>query len=109
VPRFVANTVLEWNDEARGTLLSVGVNYVTTRIILSNEGNGALRYKELEPTTFVDVYAEQRLWGGLSIFASGENLTNQKRDEFERTNGVLSRQAIIDSGRVFFIGLKASL
>ncbi|TQF83775.1 TonB-dependent receptor [Elioraea sp. Yellowstone] len=109
VPRFVANTVLEWNDEARGTLVSVGVNYVTTRIILSNEGNGALRYKELEPTTFVDVYLEQRLVPGLAVFASGENLTNQKRDEFERTNGVLSRQAIIDSGRVFFLGLKASL
>lgn len=109
VPRFVANTVLEWNDEARGTVLSLGVNYVSTRIILSNEGNGALRYKEIEPTTFVDIYLEQRLVPGLAVFASGENLTNQTRDEFERTSGVLSRQAIIDSGRVLFVGLKASL
>jgi outer membrane receptor protein involved in Fe transport len=109
VPRFVGNAGLEWNDRQAGTVLAANVTYTSTRLIRSYQGSGSQLYKEINPTTFLDLSAQQRVAPGVVVFGTAQNLLNQNRDEFEMTDDILSRRATIDSGRTFFVGVRISL
>jgi len=109
VPSFVGNAGVEWNDPARGTVLAANVTYTSTRQIRRFDGAATQFYKELSPTTFLDLMAQQRVAPGVVLFGSAQNLLNQERDEFEHTNGVLSRGATIYTGRTFFLGVRITL
>ena len=105
-PDFVGNFGLEWANARIGTLLSLVVNYTSSRLTISSEGSGEIRRKTRDGEVFMDLYAEQDLFRGLKLFVSAENLTNQPRSESELLNDALNRVATIESGRVFFIGVK---
>jgi outer membrane receptor protein involved in Fe transport len=107
VPRFASNWGIEWSNRDTGTTFTTSLNYVSPRIIISNDGSGVIRFKEIHPTWFLDAQFQQKLSANVSFYVTGENLLNQKRDEFELTNGTLAREAVIDTGRVFYAGLKA--
>lgn len=103
-PDITANIGLTWNDPDTGTILSATVNASTERLVISNEGSGQIRRKTRRAEAFVDLYAEQRIVEGFSLFASAENLTDKARSEYEVTNGVLSRDAVIATGRTLLVG-----
>jgi outer membrane receptor for ferrienterochelin and colicins len=105
-PRFVGNFGLEWARPPTGTLFSLVLNYTSSRLTVSHDGSGNIRRKTRQGEVFLDFYAEQDVYQGLKLFVSAENLTNQKRDEEEFVNGALDRQATIESGRVFYLGMK---
>ena len=109
VPRFAGNVGVEWNDEARGTTFAANLNHISTRQIRSYNGAGSYLYKEINPTNILDLRLEQRLAPGVSVYGTAQNLLNQERDEWEQTNGVLSRTATIATGRVFFLGIRLQL
>lgn len=103
-PDVMGNLGVMWNDPETGTILSATVTASGERLVVSNEGGGQIRYKTRRAETFVDLYGEQRLVGGFSVFAMVENLTDKARSEYEVTNGVLSREAVIATGRTALVG-----
>jgi len=105
-PRFIANLIIDYQSAPTGLVASLGINRIGTRGIVSYEGAGAIRDKTIKPETFVDARVEWRFSPRFSIYASAENITNQKRDEFEYLNGALDRTAVIGTGRSYFIGMK---
>jgi len=104
-PRFVANAMLAWNNAVTGTVLSVSGNYTGDRATVSYDGSGGVRRKTRDAELFVDLYAEQRLVPGLSVFAKAENLFGTDRSEIEYLAGRLDRVASIASGRQYYVGL----
>ncbi|GAB4178225.1 MAG: hypothetical protein OHK0024_16220 [Thalassobaculales bacterium] len=101
---FFANFQLSWDDAATGTRLALLANYTGDRTTISYEGSGAVRDKTRKAEWTFDLRAEQRLAPGWSVFLSGENLTDQERDEVEYVNGTLNRTATIASGRTIYLG-----
>lgn len=104
-PRFIANLSVSYQPKPTGLSASLGLNRIGTRGIVSNEGAGAIKTKTIKPETFVDARIEWRFSPQFAIYANAENITNQKRDEFEFVNGRLDRTAVIGTGRTFFIGM----
>ena len=105
-PRFIANLILDYKHAPTGLSTSLGINRIGKRGIVSNEGAGSIRDKTIKAETFIDARVQWQVSPQLALYASVENLTNQKRDEFEYLNGQLDRTAVIGTGRTYFIGLK---
>jgi iron complex outermembrane receptor protein len=105
-PRFIANLILDYEHAPTGLSASLGINRIGKRGIVSNEGAGSIRDKTIQAETFIDARVQWQVSPQLALYASVENLTNQKRDEFEYLNGQLDRTAVIGTGRSYFIGLK---
>jgi outer membrane receptor protein involved in Fe transport len=103
-PDLTVNLGLTWNDPDTGTILSATVNASGERLVISNEGSGQIRRKTRKSEAFIDLYAEQHIAEGFSLFASVENLTDKSRSEYEVTNGTLSRDAEIATGRTVLVG-----
>lgn len=103
-PDVTGNIGLTWNDREQGTILSASINASGERLVVSNEGTGQIRRKTRRAEAFIDLYAEQRVIEGFSLFAQVENLTDKARSEYEVTNGTLSREAEIASGRTVVVG-----
>jgi outer membrane receptor protein involved in Fe transport len=101
---FFANIELAWDDPDLGTRIAFIANYVGDRTTISYEGSGAVRDKTRQSEWTLDVRAEQQIVEGWSVFFTGENLTDEKRDEIEYLDGVLNRTAQIGSGRTFYVG-----
>ncbi|HAG74457.1 MAG TPA: hypothetical protein DCL53_03200 [Thauera sp.] len=104
-PKFIGNLTLEYRHAQSGLRAAVGLSHIAKRGTLSYEGAGEIRDKTIQAQNFLDVRIERSFAGGLTLYASGENLTNQKRDEFEIRNGKLDRTAEIVTGRTYFVGL----
>lgn len=101
---FFANIALSWDDPDWGTSIAFIANYTGDRTTISYEGAGAVRDKTRQSEWTLDVRAEQQIVEGWSVFFTGENLTDEKRDEIEYLNGALNRTAQIENGRTFYIG-----
>jgi outer membrane receptor protein involved in Fe transport len=101
---FVANIALEWNDPDWGTRFAFVANFTDDRRTISYEGNGSVRDKTRQSEWTLDVRLEQQVVEGFSLYFTGENLTNEVRDEVEFLDGVLNRDAVIATGRVFYVG-----
>lgn len=105
-PGFVSNFTLQWLNPDWGFTAAAVVNYTTQRPIVSYESPAQVRDKTRYHELTLDVQVEQQIVPGLSVYATGENLTNQEREEIEYLNGRLDRNASIATGRVFYVGLK---
>lgn len=105
-PGFVANFTLQWVDPAWGLTAAAVVNFTAERPTVSFEGATQIRDKSRDAEITLDVQIEKQIVPGLNIYATGENLTNEERDEIEFLNGRLDRTASIATGRVFYVGLK---
>lgn len=105
-PRFIANVILDYKPGQTGLSASLGINRIGERGIISNEGAGSIRDKTVKAETFVDLRLEWRFSPQLALYATAENITGQKRDEFEYLNGRIDRIAVIGTGRSYFFGLK---
>ncbi len=101
---FVANIGLEWNDPEFGTRFGFFANFTGDRKTISYEGNGAVRDKTRDSEWTLDVRLEQQVVEGFALYFTGENLTDEERDEIEFLDGVLNRTATIETGRVFYVG-----
>lgn len=101
---FFANIGLTWDDPDWGTRIGFFANYTGDRTTISYEGAGAVRDKTRQSEWTLDMRAEQQVVEGWSVFFTGENLTDEKRDEVEYLNGVLNREAQIGNGRTFYVG-----
>jgi outer membrane receptor protein involved in Fe transport len=101
---FFGNIILSWDDVDLGTRLSFIANYTGDRTTISYEGNGLVRDKTRQSEWTVDVRLEQQIVEGWNLFFTGENLTNEKRDEIEYLDGALNRTASIANGRTFYVG-----
>jgi len=108
-PRFIANLILDYKRAPTGLRASLGINHIGKRGIISYEGAGAIKDKTIKAETFVDARVEWRFSRQLGVYFSAENLTDQKRDEFEFFNGQLGRIAVVGTGRTFFVGLNWQL
>jgi outer membrane receptor for ferrienterochelin and colicins len=104
-PRFIANLIFDYRPDSLGFGAGLAINHIGKRGIVSYEGAGAIRNKTIKAETFVDLRMEWRFTPQLTLYARGENLTNQKRDEFEYVNGALNRTAAIATGRSYAIGV----
>lgn len=105
-PKFIANLIFDYKPAPTGLGASLAISRIGKRGIISNEGSGSIRDKTVKAETFVDVRMEWRFSPQLALYASAENITDQKRDEFEYLNGNIDRIAVIGTGRSFFVGLK---
>jgi outer membrane receptor for ferrienterochelin and colicins len=102
--QFFANFILSWDDPNLGTRISFISNFTGDRSTISYEGAGQVREKTRESEWTLDLRIEQQIVEGWNIFFTGENLTNEKRDEIEFLDGTLNRTATIANGRTFYIG-----
>lgn len=104
-PNFIGNLTLEYRHVPSGMRAALGLNHIAKRDIRSYEGAGTIRDKTIRAQTFVDARVERVFAGGATVYASVENLTNQKRDEYEIVEGALNRSAVVTTGRTYFVGL----
>jgi len=104
-PEFIGNLGLEYFHAPSRTRAMLAVNRIGKRGSLSYEGDGNFKDKTIYAQTFVDLKVSHELQKGLSLYASADNITNQKRDEYELDiDGVLTRTAVIGTGRTLTLG-----
>jgi outer membrane receptor protein involved in Fe transport len=100
-PRSLANLVARYDLRRVGLTFSVGVNYVGEKVNASDPVKGV---KSETPFRQWDASLTKTIANRFSIFASGVNLTNEKR---EKEQG--SRLELEAPGRTFFFGVRYSL
>ncbi|RMF10919.1 MAG: TonB-dependent receptor, partial [Alphaproteobacteria bacterium] len=100
-PDMIANASLVYERPESGTSVSLSGNYVSS---ISNDD--AVKEDTTRREFFLDFYAETRIYGAVSIFGWVQNITGEERHKIKIENAK-TEITDEDTGRSFFIGLKA--
>lgn len=95
-PKFLANVILDWEDQDLGTTISAAGNYVSR---IENSANGDGRSSEF----FLDLKVSQRIVPGISAYFRAANLTGESREKF-KTDGTFETES---GSSYYYIGLTA--
>ncbi len=100
-PQHLANLIARYTHRPLGFGASVGVNYIGKKV---DETNPLTPTKEEKAFTTLDASITQKIYGGASLFASANNILNEKR---EKNDGL--KKEIEEVGRMFYLGVRFDL